>query len=58
MMRRGAAPSGGWCGGKAITRVLLLALLLTGLAACADSSYQSPAFSLDPCFLEPWRPNC
>ncbi len=41
-----------------MTRVLLLALLLTGLAACADSSYQSPAFSLDPCFLEPWRPNC
>ncbi len=41
-----------------MNRFLLLAVLLAALGACSDSSYQTPARSLNSCFFEPWRPNC
>jgi hypothetical protein len=39
--------------------VLLAALAVIALTACeGGSSYQAPAYNLDKCFWEPWRPNC
>jgi hypothetical protein len=44
---------------RAAAGLFAVALALAALSACeGGGSYQAPAYNLDKCFWEPWRPNC